>query len=510
MIWAQLDEPDMSTLIASSTSPLTEDILKAIQAVMSGDDPDSWFTWLYGNWRQGSREWRSNYFVHGARRAKNISEPSFDTTSVDVGMTGYHHRIHHWDDPIHKNKLRDGRDAYMRAVHDAVNASYNALQSNGLLMFTLTRYLDDDVAGRHFREEGIATWTGMTCPNSSIFEKIPMGEGNWHVFFWQTEDELTGKPTHPILMDEKKIADAKRRDPEDFACQQQNNPGTGERAVLTEQQIPGLFVDYKDAQFEIPIEAASIHIDTAFKTLKKVRTGDDCAIVVWLHDARRNGMVYLDTDNLLASNELREEQFNTQLINRFINLRRRMIPVKKLTDEVEPGGKAETYKNRLLSILYSAGLPMSGSNFMQLNRTTDKKARIRSALGYWAEGYVKIFLHKDIKGEWIIPPVLRKFIAQITRIDVVQHDDLADAATDVFVPGIWIRPQRIQAYSEEGENPWAPGDDNLKSFSRPISNEELFRMMDAENKEIQNTLGPGHGWDYELNYDIDYVHSPIK
>src|SRR5688572_26490234 len=69
MIWAQLDEPDMSTLIASSTSPLTEDILKAIQAVMSGDDPDAWFTWLYGNWRQGSKEWRSNYFVHGARRS---------------------------------------------------------------------------------------------------------------------------------------------------------------------------------------------------------------------------------------------------------------------------------------------------------------------------------------------------------------------------------------------------------------------------------------------------------
>lgn len=497
MLWCHLDEPDMSTLFCSSTSDLSRDILKAIKAVISGDDEDAQFTWLYGDWSRGAVKWTSDYIEDGYRRARNISEPSFDTTGIDSGMTGYHHRIHVWDDPITKNKMREG-GVYLNAVHDAVNASYNALHMNGLLMFTLTRYEDDDVAGRHFREEGISSWEGMECPNSMMFDKVKMGEGSWHVFFYQTEDELTGEPTHPKLWTKRAIAEAKRRDPEDFACQQQNNPGTGERAPLVESQLPDLFMDYNEFYFQMQtlglIDSASVHIDTAFKRKETIGKGDDNAIGVWLHDSRRNGMMYLDTDNLKASNEWREEDFNSQLLSVFLNLRKRQLRVKCLTDEVEPGGKSGSYKNRLLGILRAAGVRLKDDDFIQFNRSSDKRARIRTGTGNWAEGYVKVLLRKDKEGKWIIPSVVRKLFNQLLRVDVVKHDDLADCLTDGFAKGIWRGPTAHQNSPDEGAIPMQPGIESLQSFNRPLTNEEVFEMIEIQ-KEMNDTLGPGHGPD---------------
>ena len=504
MIWMHLEEPDMSTLIASSTGELSADVYKSIMAVLSGTDEDSWFTWLYGNWRGGSKEWTKTHLVHSFRRSGNLSEPSFDTTSVDVGMTGYHHRIHVWDDPLFANKRRMDRDRYDISVHTAVNASYNALQTNGLLALVLTRYYDDDVAGRHLREEGVRTWSGMDCPNLSMFDKVEFGQGIWHVYFLQTEDELTGEPTHPVLWDRAKIAEAKRRDPEDFACQQQNNPGSGERAPIIESQVPSLYMDYADFNYEVPLEGVTVHIDTAFKTPDTIRTGDDNAIVPFFHDARRNGMVYLDTDNMKASNEWREEEFNTELVKTLLTYRRKIVRLKALTDETEKGGKAGSYKNRLISIVAGTGIPFSPDQFKQINRTSDKRARIRSGAGYWVEGFVKILLHKSPDGKWIIPPVVRKLINQVIRVDVTQHDDLADAAMDVFLPTIWRRPLPRGSSEDEGSYIRHPGDDELKAFSRPITTEELYEMID-HNKEIQETMGPGRGWDTS---DYDEPISP--
>ena len=509
MLWVHLRDPDMSTLIATGVSELSEDFFANIKSVLEGTDGDSWFAWLFGNWRKGAQKWTKEGIEHGYRQSKNMSEGSFDITAVNIGMTGYHHRIHCWDDPIIKNKLREDKEAYPRAVHEAVNASYNALQTNGLLMFVLTRYFDNDIAGKHLHDEGVATWSGMECPTVMMFDKVPMGQGIWHVYFMQTEDELTGEPTHPLLWDKKKIVEAKVRDPEDFACNQQNNPGTGERAPILEWQLRDIYMDYKDFLYTVPIEAVSLHIDTAFKTLKTVRTGDDNAIVPWFHDARRNGIIYLDTDNIGASNEWREEEFNTELIKRFVHYRRRVIRVKRLTDEIEKAGKAGTYKNRLLSVLGQAGIPFPATNFIQINRTQNKKARIRQNIGFWAEGYVRILLHKDDHGNWLIPQVVRKLLNQILKIDIVEHEDIADASVDVFIPGIWLKPQPLNLInsSEEGSFVREPGDDSLKAMSRPLTTEELYVLMD-ENKEVQKTMGPGHGWDDPDNPYNDEFQSP--
>ncbi len=505
-LWSHLDEPDMSTIICSATADLSRDVIKAIANVVSGKEQDAWFTWLYGDWKKGGTEWSKDSYKTGRRTSDAISEPSFDTTGVDAGMTGYHHRQHWWDDPIIKNKLRDGRDAYIRSVHDAVNASYNACQANGLMAFVLTRYLDDDVAGRHFKEEGIASWSGMECPHyAHSTEKVEWGTGLWHVFYYATEDVLTGEPTHPKLWTIRGIAEAKRRDAEDFACQQQNNPGSGDRSPLIESQIPFMYLSYQDFQWKVPIKWATIHIDTAFKRPDNIRRGDDSAIVVWLADARDNGLMYLDTDLLRASNEWREEDFNLELIRVCLNLRRRGIWIRAITDETEPGGKAGTYRNRILGVLGGAGIQLGESQFITLNRRIDKKARIRTGAGVWAGGFVRCLLWSQGEGAnrtWQVPQVFRKLIGQIVRIDVTKYDDLADASVDGFIAELWKAPMINPMREAADVDIRRPGDEVLKSFGKPPTDEELLAFADEQRELEAEGLNDGvRGWSDSLGWD---------
>ena len=263
-LWSGLDDPNMTVLIQSSTEDFSVDILKSQKAVLSGEDSDSWFCWLYGDWSSSAKDWTKQYVNHGYRNSRNISEPSLDTSSSSIGATGYHPRQCWWDDPLQKTKLKKDKVAYLRGQKEAVNASYNSLHTNGLMSLVATRYLDNDVVGEHFREEGVASWSGMPCPHMAIFDQVEFGKGLWHVFFYQTEDEKTGEPTHPLLWDRDMIAQAKARDAEDFACQQQNNPGSGEKAPLVESQIPWLYMDYQDFMWEVRPQWATVHIDTAF------------------------------------------------------------------------------------------------------------------------------------------------------------------------------------------------------------------------------------------------------
>lgn len=528
-LWMHLDEPDMSTMLYSATSDLAADILIAIESVMSGENEDSQFCWLYGNWRVGSKDWTKRFCNHSYRRARNISEPSFDSTAQDIGLTGYHPRLCIVDDPIIANKMRD-EGVYMVGVHQGIDAIYNAVQTNGLLMFVLTRYLDEDVAGKRWKDEGIASWSGMEMPTVAFSTKIPVGHGPWHVYFLQTENEQLSdddpaKYTLPESgWDRKKCEQAKKANPEDYACQQQNNPGSGERSPLIESQIPDLFVSYEDFQFQVPIGFTSVHIDTAFKRKENIGKGDDSSIVVWHHDERGNGIMYLDTDLLRASNTWREEDFNDVLVKDVMfKLRAARRWIRHFTDEIEPGGKAGSYQNRIRGIFRSSGIYIS--KFHSLNRTIQKKSRIRTSAGHWAEGYVRILLHKrpcdcpppkiDNNGKpipvpcphWIIPNVVKKLFYQITRVDSSGgHDDIADAQADGFIEAIWKPPVGLIPNPVEGAIPSSPGDEYLKTLSRPMTNEELFAMIDAnqaqrawdEAASEAEYLGPGHGPDDEF------------
>ena len=225
---------------------------------------------------------------------------------------------------------------------------------------------------------------------------------------------------------------------------------------------------------------------------ENIGRGDYSAIVVWLKDARSNGILYLDTDLLRASNEWREEDFNKELVKVMLNLRRRGIYIRAITDETEPGGKAGTYKNRLLGILRTAGFQMGDKQFIQLNRSKDKKARIRTAAGHWAEGYVRLLMNKNncdckpapydpIRNQYqptqcphfIMSPTLRSMIYQIVKVDTTAHDDLADAAADGFTSELWRPPDTNPGLAPEGTVPRRPWDEDLKGIGKPMSNHSV-------------------------------------
>jgi hypothetical protein len=345
----------------------------------------------------------------------------------------------------------------------------------------------------------------MECPKTMIFQKGAMGKGLWRVFFWQAEDEMTARATCPEIMDEERIAYEKASDPEDFVCQYQNNPGTSEHAPLTEQQLRDLFLDYRDLRHNIPVEAASVHLDTAFKDSLNIRRGDYSAIVPFLHDARSNGLLYLHTDLIRTSNAWRSEQFTDELIKILYTLRRQLYPVKCLTDEKEMGGKVGVYRQNLLAALRGAGLRNIG-RFHQFNRQgTQKRSRIRKAAALWAEGYVRILLHREPGCQcldnrkcthWIIPQEARILFNQLLRVDVVKHDDLADAAADVFMPEVWRSPtfDTYHNASEEGVGSRAPGDDQLRALSRPLTNEELKAIMEDEEGYVGGAINAYEDW----------------
>jgi hypothetical protein len=502
-LWTHLDDPNMSTLIASATEKLSKDFVSSIGLTISGQNKEqAWFSWLYGNWKNPNREWTNTAFHHAFRRNISLQEPSYDMTAVGAGMTGYHHDQHWWDDPIIKNKIRDG-GTYMDTVHTAFNASFKAVQRNGLLALVCTRYLDDDVAGRHFTEDGIASWSGMPNPNSMVFRKHALGEGIWHVYFWQAEDEVKSIATCPEIMDEASIAVEKGSDPEDFACQYQNDPGTSIHAPLSEEQIRDLFVDYKDLKHEYPIEAVSYHLDTAFKSPDAVRAGDYNAIVPVFHDVRPNGYMYVDTDRIRHSNEWRSDQFSDELVAIMQQHRRMLIPCRCVTDEAEMGGKGGLYRQNFISTMKSAGLRFG--RFHQFPRQgTNKRQRIRKAAGLIAEGYMRFFLHKrpgcqctsrTTCSHWIIPPAARALFNELIRVDVTAHDDLADAVSDAFMPEVWRKPIFATQGLEETMAPHQPGDEGLKFLSRRMTDEELrVVMVDHQRDDFNNGLGPEAQW----------------
>jgi hypothetical protein len=254
---------------------------------------------------------------------------------------------------------------------------------------------------------------------------------------------------------------------------------------------------------------ATIHIDTAFKSDENIRSGDYNAIVVWLSDPRDNGILYLDTNLLRMSDEWREEDFNKELIKVMMDLRRRRIFIRAITDEVEPGGKRGTYKNRILGIMRGAGFQLGEKQFIQLNRHTEKKGRIRTAAGHWAEGYVRLLVNRHENGVWAVTPELRALVYQILKVNSTQHDDLADAATDGFIPELWAPPISNPGIpNAEGVEVLQPGDEDLKWFSKKLTNEEIL-ILDDELREMREAREQGFTMPIGFEEDLSLPRDPV-
>lgn len=444
-IWAHLDEPNMTTYIGSEVHPKAKAFLKPMQNILSGADPYSWFSWLYGNWQSAERTWNNEELVTAYRTSMGITDPSFGTFGVDTGITSKHPLMTFYDDPLSDEKLKDG-GTWLEAVHNSFASIYFALASNSILIVPTTRYLDDDPAGRLLSIEGVASWSGH--PPLEEFKA-----GSWHVYFLAARDieNTTNFPKgEPILpeagWDNAALEYSEMKNPTKHASQMMNNPTASEHMELTNAQIDQMTIPR--SMFP-PMEYATIHIDTAFKDEQRRKRGDYNAIVVWLHDLRPTGIVYLD--RVLWDRTWRSEDFDAKLIWIFYDLRRRGIRVRALTDEAEQGGKRGVYRRHLEDLLGGAGLLIP--EIFQFNRSGTKKTmRIREAAGYWVTGYVKIA--DDCEN-------YERMKYEMTHINIVKHEDVSDAGADVWRPELW-RGREFFFRDEQPVVPVQPGDDILK------------------------------------------------
>lgn len=145
---------------------------------------------------------------------------------------------------------------------------------------------------------------------------------------------------------------------------------------------------------------------------------------------------------------------------------------------------------------------------------TRKRSRIRTAAGYWAEGYVRVFLHRPncdcakevpnrICKHWYLPKPAMSIFDQMLRVDAVGHDDYADAASDVFIEhlpgrdrGLWRRPNYLlpNMPAVEGAVPIGPESSWIKDDER-LFGKDLAQQVNEAELAWARVLGPGHGPD---------------
>lgn len=438
LLWMQLLDPELCTYIGSENKEMAAQFLGPIKSSISGEDPYQKFTWLYGNWFNKDRDWRAEYLVHGARKNIAIKDPSFGIWGVATGLTGKHPDVICLDDPISYERL-ESDTGWLQTVNEHVDSLIPVLQGNGLQIIIGTRYADGDHFGSLLRTLGCRSLTGM--PYS---EAEPRPDGVFDVYFLSSRD-IHRKPVLPEVWSDSRLRKFEKRNSLKYYAQQENDPHSGSHVALTRRHIEQLWVEPKDIPKNLRI---SVHCDTAFKYRERTARGDSSVICIWGHSRDGSGEVYFLGAH--GSNTWRVEQFNDKLIMILQDLRKRGRWPFKLTDEQEPGGKAGTWEMTIQSWCHSAGLP--APPLLLINRgSTRKISRLMNAASFWIDR--KVRLVSDAPGA-------EALIDQMLKIGTSEHDDYADAASDVFYKDVYV-PARLD-YENATNEPIRPYDEFLQ------------------------------------------------
>lgn len=437
-LWLHLREPNLSSYIGSSTVSRAQLFFAPLKAILQANDPDSWFSWLYGNWYDPSRTWTTYEVVHAARTNLARTEPSVGTWGVETGLVGMHPDAGFMDDPVDYEKM--GTDsAWLGKVNTHMHSLAPVFKADSLFVYTGTRYHDADPIGENLRNAGVASLTGMDCPSV-----IPREDGRWHVYF-RAARYPDGRPSYAENWPESRLKEYETANPLQYAAQLMNDPNTGQHVPLTAEQVEHLWVDSKDVPRNL---RTSVHIDTAFKSKESIARGDESVIQVWGHEQGTGDVYFLEG---YGSNRWRIEDFNNKLISVLQRLRAQKRWPFILTDEAEVGGKYGTWELTIQSWCHSAGIPSPA--ILLLNRGAKKKvSRIVEAASYWVDGHVKL-----VKGA----PGVDKLVDQMLRIGTSATDDWADAGSDVFAKTVYV-PMRRSGEKNLSPVPQRPWDEELQ------------------------------------------------
>lgn len=455
LLWIHLRNPDISTYIGSSTVTRAGLFFNPLKEVLAGNDPDSRFTWLYGNWYDPDRTWSAESFTHAARVNMARTEPSVGTWGVETGLVGMHPDVGFLDDPIDYEKMASDA-TWLGKVNTHVASLSPVFRADSLFVYTGTRYHDADFIGEALRLEGAKTITGM--PMAQVRESP---DGKWHVYFRAARD-AEGNPTFVENWPDDRLRAYERQHSLQYAAQLMNDPNTGAHVALTEAQVDQLWVDSKDVPKNL---RHSLHVDTAFKRRESTARGDYTVIVHMGHARDGSGEVYML--GAYGSNRWRVEDFNNQLVTLLQRLRSARQWPFVLTDEAEMGGKYGTWELTIQTWCHGSGIP--APQIKLLNRGGKKKVtRLIEAASYWVDGKMKLV--RGANG-------VDQLVEQMLRIGTSVHDDYADAAADVFHKEVYVAARQA-GWRDPDPKPQRPYDDLLQSRDSRV---EYIRSKDKSD-----------------------------
>ena len=438
--WLHLRNPDLASVIDSVTITKAEEFAETLKKLYEARDPYALFPWLYGKW-EGPDTWTKGRFTHRARRA-NRSEASIETSGVETGITGDHPDHLVIDDPITREKLRDSGN-WIALANTHVISMYPACRNDSLVIICATPYLDGDVVTNAITDDGLCEVIGRSLPPE--YKAHVRKDGKWKAFFMPAADE-EGNPLMPLVWPKDQIDEYQRKSPADYAAQLCLRPGAGDQVPITMDQLKQLLIPRRDLPKNL---SYTIHCDTAFKNKKTLGKGDSSVIQVWGHHVE-NGDVYFVEGH--GSTRWRSEEFTTKLVEIVQRFNKTGRKIRALTDEKIMGGKEGVWEDHLRSCFANAGMYMPP--YFEFDRRGDAKVnRILVAAGYWVDGHV--YLIEDAPG-------LTPLMWQMSRIGLLDHDDWADAAADVFHPEIY-RPMRANVYDPQPPPPRRPNDAFLQT-----------------------------------------------
>ena len=447
-MWLHLQDVDLSVVIDSEATAKAEDFLGSIKTVYEGGDPHALFRWLYGQWHSPDRMWRDSKFTHSQRRQMSLTEPSFSTTSVEKGATGFHPDALVVDDLISQERIRDQGNWITLAVNH-VHALIPALRTDSFQLVVGTPYTNNDVINTLLEEDGIREAHGMKLPPS--FPPVDPDKGQWVLYFMQARDR-SGHSVLPEAWSDAELDDYETKRPVDFAAQMMCTPGVGEHMPLVQSQVDELWVRKDDVPSNL---GYVITCDTAFKSRKRLASGDESVIQVWGFDQKRAGDVYYEEG--YGSNSWRIEEFSAKLVAICQRLRAQGRRIIAIIDERIPGGKEGTWEAYLRNVFSDAGMFLPRL-IMLTRQHTNKVERHTEAAGYWVDGRVRLVRNA---------PGAHKLVRQMLQIGVSAHDDWADCASDVFNQEVY----RPMVAMDQGENPLP---------KRPFDRYLLTGQMDDE------------------------------
>lgn len=435
--WLHVRDPEISSYTGAESLKLASSMLDSIKAVFDGTDPYALFTKLYGNWSTQARTWTAKEIVHAARKNIARKDASLSTFAVETSIVGAHPDAIFYDDPISYERIMSDTN-WLKAVNSQVTSLFPVIQSDGLIVWVGTRYDDDDHFGVAFREEGVASLSGMET------DSIPVSEdGKWHVYFLCGRDQ-DQKPTTPRVWPERRLVDFQRRDPLRYAAQVMNDPAVSEFNPITKEQIRQCVVPKE----KVPWAALryAINCDTAFQYGDRRVRKDETVFIV--HGFAKDGSGDVYVVEVHGSPIWRAEDFAHRLVAKVQQYRRQGRRVFAITDE-RNNSKADAWRLALQSFFNDAGEPMP--QFYEIDRWSGPKKtkRMHDAATFWVDGHVKV-----VEGG----PGVEKLMDQMAKIGQYMvnsklKDDYADAHADAFRPELYVPMRRVA----KQKAPWEKG-----------------------------------------------------